>query len=115
MVQEEIIAAEDHEKISAAATSIKKAEIVLQIVSRALKAGCTDSFYNMIQIMKYFGNIDTKSLSATIERKLTGLEGKESMIKFNCKLILCTPYKLNQFGGRYTYVHAYLIVATCAI
>ena len=86
MVQEEIITLEDEQKISAAVTNIQKAGIVLPIVSSALATSRTTSFYKMLEIMKNYGNVNTKQLSADIEHELTGLKGKEGMIEINCKI-----------------------------
>lgn len=85
LVQEDIITLGDYQKISAAATDIKKAEIVLQIVSYSLEIGYTEPFYKIIQILKYYGNGVAKRLCADIENEITGLDGKKGTIEFHCK------------------------------
>jgi len=78
LIQEGVIVPMDQEEFSTH-TSTKKAEVVLSKVSCALESGLTESFYKILKLMKYYGNLDAQQLSTTIEHELSGLPSSEGL------------------------------------
>ena len=78
LIQEGVIVPMEHEELSTH-TSTKKAEVVLSKVSGALESGLTESFYKILKLMKYYGNLDAQQLSTTIEHELSGLPSSEGL------------------------------------
>ena len=72
LIQEGVIALTDQEELDAKPTSSGKASFVLPKVTSALKAGETESFYKILEIMKCYGNHAAQQLSDTIASEIPG-------------------------------------------
>ena len=72
LIQAGVLVPENHQNIDTKDTMEKKATFVLEKVQNALETGFTESFYKMLQIMKYYGSDATQSLSVTIECEIHG-------------------------------------------
>ena len=72
LIEEGVIALTDQEELNAIATSSGKSSFVLPKVTSALKAGETESFYKILEIMKYHGNHAAQQLSDTIASEIAG-------------------------------------------
>ena len=98
-VTENIISDQDHQEILNVTSHVKAASLLLSKVSFALRVDYNESFYKFLDITEQYGNIESKTIVATIKKKLLDL--KSEVQGMQIPLL--------------TYVHTYIImrVAFC--
>ena len=69
-VTENIISPAEEREICSVPSPIKAAGLLLSKVSLALNAGITKDFHKLLDIIEQYGNIDSKTVTTTIRKKL---------------------------------------------
>jgi len=69
MVKNGILVLSDVQDVNSAATSMKKAELVLTKIAGSLDACISEPFYKLITVMKSYGNDALKQLATIMERE----------------------------------------------
>ena len=80
LIQAGVITPVDQEQLNAINTSSGKAGMVLLKVSSGLETGLTESFYEMLKIMKSYGNRDAQQLCTTIEHQIAGSKTDKGLV-----------------------------------